>query len=553
MNLKKLLPVLLVLVCAAGYLAYTLVFKGMASKEIEAELQKQIAQLPQGYSVTYDSFEADAISNGFTLKNVTFKISDAKLTDLMADLNAALDETDMPSEEQMLLARTIIPQEISIGELSANGLNTENAEAAAKATPNGQYLKIADTISFHDLKLDYGKVGETTYDQMDISGLELKPVSVPLATLKMPEDGKDALALLPLLVDVIEYVGVEKIDIKGVKNNVVIDLDGESITQNVSYDTYVVENYKNGNTGRTLVTGMKTTIATPVGPISFDIAEIKAEDFNLDGLLKFMRTADMQDIDNLPEGLDTWVSIRTAEVNGLKMDFSNLPEMQDTKIEIGSYYFNNFSHKGLVPTSMHAGVKDMYIKIPEKLMRRERDLRPLLEAGITSLTTSFNLDYAVDEANNTAQIKDLSLEFKDIAKASISTNLAGFDAATFTDPRAFERAITENGALKNAKIRLENGKALDLILDFGHKVTGQPREELRDELIDQLKPLRRTLGTSERAENIMTALEDFIKSPKSITLNIEPATDIPFMQIPFAAMNPSAALEQFNITAEANN
>ncbi|MFG1427901.1 hypothetical protein [Roseixanthobacter glucoisosaccharinicivorans] len=203
------------------------------------------------------------------------------------------------------------------------------------------------------------------------------------------------------------------------------------------------------------------------------------------------------------------------------------PELGGT-VSVGHFAVAWDQFIGAVPTRFKLRARDITGPISEA------DGAPfnlLVAAGMTSATLSFTLDTTYDQGAQAIVIGPVSAQVDDALKVSLDARL------TRIPPAAFENAGAALGALDQAglgpvKLELVDLGAAELALRAYVDLTNGDIEQMRTALIAVVQEQARAASADfPNAERIGAALVQFLKTPKTLTLTLNPTGDVKLLDL----------------------
>ncbi len=249
-----------------------------------------------------------------------------------------------------------------------------------------------------------------------------------------------------------------------------------------------------------------------------------------------------------PVGPEPLLYFGANKVTGLDYD------IEGTKVTIADYSIDAVNFYWLVPSSLKIGVNDLVITPAAE------EGQELAELGLSKLDLDFGLDWAFDGAGGAAQLKELRIQESQLADTTLSVNLTGIDLAALVNPQTMEAAATQIG-LTSARFFLKNNGGVEKFLELAAREENTTVDALKEQALQQLGQVEQGVPgadgqiqpPTDRMKSIIAALKDFINSPGTLTIRLEPPTPVTAASGMGVMFNPMGAPDALGVTVESTS
>ena len=196
------------------------------------------------------------------------------------------------------------------------------------------------------------------------------------------------------------------------------------------------------------------------------------------------------------------------------------------------------------------------IAIPQAVIATEAQAKATLDQlGYTSLLLNVAIDGGYDEAKQSATIRQIEVDGKDMGKLTITGSFGGLTREKLQSTDAMKN-VASTATLENASVRFENAGIAEKLLDMQAKSMGATRDSLAMMLPAALPLAFSQLNITDEAfqSKVVGAVTAFLKDPKSFTVSLKPATPVLLESLGQQAMaSPSSIPSLLAIDVQANN
>ncbi len=152
--------------------------------------------------------------------------------------------------------------------------------------------------------------------------------------------------------------------------------------------------------------------------------------------------------------------------------------------------------------------------------------------GYTDLVLSVALDAGFDTAADKFALRGFTLDVTDVGKLAITgafsdVKVHGMVGAS-TDGTP---AAKQSPSLDALSIRFDNAGVIERALDMQAQILGSSREDVAAQWPMLLMFLIGDAGGMDFQQKVQTALTDFLKDPKSLTITLAPPAPVPFGKV----------------------
>jgi hypothetical protein len=299
-------------------------------------------------------------------------------------------------------------------------------------------------------------------------------------------------------------------------------------------------NLENGKIGEFAVEGLDTR--SPAGPVKVGRFALKSLD--LSGFLRvaalFSNPAQRPAPDQL---LGLFPLIAGVEVKGFVAPFKNTNKL----VTLDTFDLNWGQFVGPVPSQAR-----LTAKMTTPVDPNDPTARPLIAAGINSLTVDTDLGAAWTESSRTFVLEPVAIEIGGLVKASARVAFANVPRQIFSFNPQQATAMAAQVEVGTIELTVRDTGGLDLAVAQYARAQNVSREAARQAIIQNL----RASGANAAASNpdapaIADTLARFIETPRTtLTLKLTPRGKVPAMQLLQALQtDPLGALAQFQAEA----
>ena len=231
--------------------------------------------------------------------------------------------------------------------------------------------------------------------------------------------------------------------------------------------------------------------------------------------------------------------------------------LMGTKVTIAEYSISAVNFFWLVPSSLQLGISDLVITPPAEDNGSGFTTAELQKLGISNLDLDFGLDWVLDGAAGTAQLKELRIQESQLLDTTLAIDLNGINLTQLIDPGMSQMSMMQIG-LTYAKFYLKNNGGFEKFLSLAAQEEGTTPEALKQQAMDQLTQLEggvpgpdgQPKPPSDRVKSIIAALKSFIQSPGTLTVTVQPASPVTATTGMGAMFDPFSAPDTLGVTVE---
>ena len=177
------------------------------------------------------------------------------------------------------------------------------------------------------------------------------------------------------------------------------------------------------------------------------------------------------------------------------------------------------------------------------------NLDTVTAAGIDTFDVSSKLDAQWDEAKQQFNIGTMAVTDPNLGALQLSATADNVPPEAFSGDQFMMQAAWLGALLKSVDIKIDNRKALDLILAAQAKQSGKPADQAKSELIlAAAAGIPAALGNSPASKALGDAIAKFLANPKSLHIAASSKDGIGVGD----AAAPNLILDKLDLTAKAN-
>jgi hypothetical protein len=237
-----------------------------------------------------------------------------------------------------------------------------------------------------------------------------------------------------------------------------------------------------------------------------------------------------------PEMLDG-LAIGKIEYAGM-----TLHQGQSGSIPIGTLTISKLLFTGSVPVSgdlTFEGLKLSRTQLPDPKAQEAFE-----KLGLETMTESFSFSYRWDLDKKRMTVTDLRNKVEELGTTTVSIELTEMTPGVVN---------MMQGQLAHAKLRYDDASAVERAFKAMAAENGTDVEMLRKQMIDMIQAQGSALGDSPAIASAVKSLVAFLEAPKSLTVELAPATPVPFTVLGNASKMPPPQLVQLlGLTVSAN-
>lgn len=157
--------------------------------------------------------------------------------------------------------------------------------------------------------------------------------------------------------------------------------------------------------------------------------------------------------------------------------------------------------------------------------------RLLMQLGYSEAKGDFTLDVAWNEQTETLAFNDLYLALQGAGSIRANLSLVGITREMLENPEAMAALAPEQLRLGGAQLLVTDETVANRLFAWTAEGTNTPAEQYRDEFIRGLPFLLSVMMDRDLAAQISPALQQFLRTPGTLSLTVAPAEPVPFAEI----------------------
>ena len=153
--------------------------------------------------------------------------------------------------------------------------------------------------------------------------------------------------------------------------------------------------------------------------------------------------------------------------------------------------------------------------------------------GYTDLVLSITLDAGFNTAADTLTLRSFALDVADVGKLAITgafSNVKVHNMVNTGAPGATPQP-KQPPSLDSLTVRFDNAGVIERALDMQAQILGTTREDVAAQWPMLFMFLIGDAGGMDFQQKVQTALTDFLKTPKSLTITLAPPAPVPFNKV----------------------
>ncbi len=157
--------------------------------------------------------------------------------------------------------------------------------------------------------------------------------------------------------------------------------------------------------------------------------------------------------------------------------------------------------------------------------------RLLMQLGYSEAKGDFTVDIGWNEATETLALNDLYLALQGAGSIRANLQIVGMTRELLENPDAMVAIAPDQLRLGGAQLLVTDETVADRLFAWTAQGTDTPAAQYRDEFIRGLPFLLGVLMDRDLAARISPALQQFLRTPGSLMLDVAPAEPVPFAAI----------------------
>ncbi len=152
--------------------------------------------------------------------------------------------------------------------------------------------------------------------------------------------------------------------------------------------------------------------------------------------------------------------------------------------------------------------------------------------GYTDLVLSLTIDAGFDTGADTFALRSFALDIADVGKLAITGALSNVKVHNVVNTGADGKPAPKTPPNLDAlSIRFDNAGVIERALDMQAQILGTTRDDVAAQWPMLFMFLIGDVGGVDFQQKVQTALTDFLKSPKSLTVTLAPPAPVPFDKV----------------------
>lgn len=157
--------------------------------------------------------------------------------------------------------------------------------------------------------------------------------------------------------------------------------------------------------------------------------------------------------------------------------------------------------------------------------------RLLMQLGYSEAKGDFTVDIGWNEATETLALHDLYLALQGAGSIRANLQIVGVTREMLENPEAMAALAPEQLRFGGAQLLVTDETVADRLFAWTAEGTNTPAAQYRDEFIRGLPFLLSVMIDRDLAAQISPALQQFLRTPGSLMLNVAPSEPVPFSEI----------------------
>jgi hypothetical protein len=232
--------------------------------------------------------------------------------------------------------------------------------------------------------------------------------------------------------------------------------------------------------------------------------------------------------EQLNRGVDIDVSALAPKLGSLDAAGINIQAIDFPGASLGQLRADFANYVGSVPTEVAVRLDDL--DVATSSLRPDRARRLIAGLGYDRIRTDANFSLNWDEAAGTLSLDDFRLDIEDFGNTTANIVLAGLTRA------AIERSDDPGDLLGDllfdrASVTFEDKSVVERSLSMRAELLKVPLDRLKQQLAGALPLMLAFVGNPEMVKEIVPVLQNFIKTPGTLTIKAAPEPPVPITAI----------------------
>ncbi len=229
----------------------------------------------------------------------------------------------------------------------------------------------------------------------------------------------------------------------------------------------------------------------------------------------------------------------TASVSGISMSDPELTQPVDiAKVDLAMAADANGEPNSVTFSTTGVHLPASAFKAPE--------VRGMMQGlGYSDLVLSVAFDAGFDSGADTFTLRSFAVDITDVGKLAISGKFSDVKVHNMVNTGADAKpAPKQTPSLDALTVRFDNAGVVERALDMQAQLLGTTRDDVASQWPMLLMFLIGDSGGMDFQQKVQTALTDFLKSPKSITVTLSPPAPVSFDKVAAAVGGDQAKLPE---------
>ena len=205
-----------------------------------------------------------------------------------------------------------------------------------------------------------------------------------------------------------------------------------------------------------------------------------------------------------------------------------------------------------IPTDVRVAYEDMSLKVPAQ--GSDEFYQQLRKLGYDRLTMSSNFEANWDEANQTLNIKDISISGKDMGSVSMSGLMGGFTKEFFSGDKVMTQVALLGLKAKQVNLKIEEKGIIAKGIKMYAEENNMSEDEVRSTVsLMAAAALQELAADQPQLQDVATAFSTFLAKPNIFELTVKAKADkgIGALEVVAASQDPLTLLDKVDIEAKA--
>ena len=219
------------------------------------------------------------------------------------------------------------------------------------------------------------------------------------------------------------------------------------------------------------------------------------------------------------------ISSLAPKLNSIEATAIHMQAIDFPGLALGRLRVELDNHIGTVPTSVSAEIDNLDVATTSLPSDRLRSLIAGLGYDKIGVDAKLNLDWHEDDG--TVRLDEFELDIADFGNTTADLVLAGLTREAIE--RGDDAAALNDLQFERARLTFEDKSVVERSLAMRAELLNIPLERLKQQLAGALPLMLAVLG--EQAKAIVPVLQEFIKTPGTLTIEAAPEAPVPVSEI----------------------